>query len=398
MLPTLSQTTSGTARRTLLVLAVTAVAALAMPTIKWATHAQLAGPAGVIADDASQPASGGAAVPADRREKSGTESPDRDYVPEVEYLPRPSKFEKQVLAAFEKPLDVDFSKLALGDCIAHLQKESKIPIWLDQQTLTDEGIALDQPVTLKLKVTRLESVLNLLFHPLQLTYVPENEVLMITTIAKASQRMITRTYPVRDLVKFQKLPGYEPPGKEPPGKEQIGTRPEVPANTGGEKGPTPHDANSTETKPSTGPANQVLKQGFGGGLGGGATGSAGLGGGAGGSGTNGTGPAGTGPGSAGTNGAGTGGVGPGGGGMGGGPVRYVPPRDGLDFTSLMNTLSTSIDPDSWEDLSGPGSMMPHRITSSLVVRQRWDVHCQILQLLRDLREAKRLTASGGAKK
>jgi hypothetical protein len=31
-----------------------------------------------------------------------------------------------------------------------------------------------------------------------------------------------------------------------------------------------------------------------------------------------------------------------------------------DFTSLMNLISTTVQPDSWEDLSGPGSMMPYR--------------------------------------
>jgi hypothetical protein len=31
-----------------------------------------------------------------------------------------------------------------------------------------------------------------------------------------------------------------------------------------------------------------------------------------------------------------------------------------DFTSLMNLIQTTIQPDTWEDLSGPGSMMPYR--------------------------------------
>jgi hypothetical protein len=31
-----------------------------------------------------------------------------------------------------------------------------------------------------------------------------------------------------------------------------------------------------------------------------------------------------------------------------------------DFTSLMNLISTTVQPDTWEDLSGPGSMMPYR--------------------------------------
>jgi hypothetical protein len=31
-----------------------------------------------------------------------------------------------------------------------------------------------------------------------------------------------------------------------------------------------------------------------------------------------------------------------------------------DFTSLMNLISSTVQPDTWEDLSGPGSMMPYR--------------------------------------
>jgi general secretion pathway protein D len=252
----------------------------------------------------------------------------------------------QVLAALEKPVDVDFSKLALEECIAYLQKESKIPIWLDQPNVTDEGVELDQPVTLKLKATRLESVLNLLLHPLELAYIPENEVLMITTASKAGEKMFTRTYPVRDLVLVPKLPD----------DESTDTRPEVPANPGAQKGLTSPDANPTEKKPSTGAANQVLKQSFGGGRGGGMSPSVGA------------------------------SVLPG----------YGPGY--MDFTGLMNLITTTIQPDTWENLSGPGSMMPYRACSSLVIRQRWDVHREVLQLLRDLREAKRLAPRGEAMK
>lgn len=357
MLPSLRQSTSGAARRTVFLLFAIAVAALAFPTAKWAAHAQLAGPVVVVVDDAVRPAGESAAV--DRREKVQAEPPDQIAVPEVEYLPRPSRFEKQVLAALEKPLDIEFSKMALEDCIDYLRKESKIPMWLDRTTLTDEGTALDQPITLQLKATRLESVLNLLLQPAQLAYLPENEVLMITTSAKAGEKLITRTYPVRDLVQVPKRPDDKSPEGKSTGDKATGTQPAIPANSGGEKGPTPPDANSTETKPSTGAANQVLKQGFGGG---------------------------------GVQGGGVQGGGVQGGGMGG-VVRQSQPNDGMDYSSLMNLLSVSIEPDSWEELSGPGSMMPHRNTRSLVIRQRWDVHRQILQLLRDLREAKRLSAN-----
>ena len=86
------------------------------------------------------------------------------------------------------------------------------------------------------------------------------------------------------------------------------------------------------------------------------------------------------------------GAGRGGGGAGGGP-----PRPGRrDYTSLMNAISTTIEPDSWEELSGPGSMIPVHVSGSLVVRQTWNVHRKVLQLLRDLRAARELAGPGEA--
>jgi hypothetical protein len=68
----------------------------------------------------------------------------------------------------------------------------------------------------------------------------------------------------------------------------------------------------------------------------------------------------------------------------------VPGR--ADFTSLMNVISTCVQPDSWENLSGSGSIMP--ISSgalrSIAVRQMQDVHDQVARILADLRKARRL--------
>jgi hypothetical protein len=56
-----------------------------------------------------------------------------------------------------------------------------------------------------------------------------------------------------------------------------------------------------------------------------------------------------------------------------------------DFSSLMNRISTTIQPDSWEERTGPGSMMPYRTTLSLVIRQTEAVHDEIADLLGQLR-------------
>ena len=215
--------------------------------------------------------------------------------------------------------------------------------------MTDEGVELDQKVTLKLKGARLESVLNLLLSPLQLSYLPENEVLMITTSNKAGENLITRTYPVSDLLARIDPHVVDPAPKNEKAAAGAAAGPgvaNIETHSSSERAPVVSAARQVVATKAVA-ATQVLKQGFGGGGGGG----------------------------------GRGGAGGGGGGLN---------RGGLDFTSLMNLISTTILPDSWEELSGPGSMMPYRRTHSLVVRQTWAVHRRVLQLLRDLREAKRL--------
>ena len=56
-----------------------------------------------------------------------------------------------------------------------------------------------------------------------------------------------------------------------------------------------------------------------------------------------------------------------------------------DFTSLINLITTTIQPDSWEELSGPGSVMPYKTTLSLVIRQTQAIHEEIADLLGQLR-------------
>jgi len=108
--------------------------------------------------------------------------------------------EEKIRRSLDKPTNVEFLDLALEDCINYLRDYHQINIWMDKQTLTDEGVALDQPITLKLAGVSLRSVLKLLLEPVQLTYVIENEVMKITTSTKAGEKLSTRVYPVGDLV------------------------------------------------------------------------------------------------------------------------------------------------------------------------------------------------------
>lgn len=322
MLSSLRQSNSHLTGRAILALACLATGTLAIPTLKWATAGPLAGLTSstgsgtlvLLADDSPATSS-----KADASRKPG------EPEPADEYFPRPTAAEKQILDALEKPVDVEFQEMMLEDCLYALSIQAKIDIWIDKIKVAEEGVAMDNPVTLSLKGRRLESALNLILHRAELTYLYDDEVLKITTVTSAGETMVTRTYPVGDLCPELK------DDKESDAKKSAFVRNANPqiqlAMFQGLGGRLPRDeapaAGDTPTKNDAQP-----KQ----------------------------------------------------------PPR--PPR--TPWTNLMLAISTNIEPDSWEELSGPGSMTPVRETNSLVIRQTWAVHRKVLQLLRDLRAAKRL--------
>jgi hypothetical protein len=74
------------------------------------------------------------------------------------------------------------------------------------------------------------------------------------------------------------------------------------------------------------------------------------------------------------------------------PVRdLVTNRNGLrlpqDFDSLIDTITTTIAPTTWDEVGGPGSIAEFRPTSALIVSQTREVHEQIEGVLDALRQA-----------
>ena len=108
--------------------------------------------------------------------------------------------EEKIHSSLDKPTTVDFSETPLEDAIQFLKDYHDINIWIDRPTLTEEGVALDTPITLKLSGVSMRSILKLLLEPAQLTYLIEDEVMKITTATKAGDKLSTRVYPVGDLV------------------------------------------------------------------------------------------------------------------------------------------------------------------------------------------------------
>lgn len=118
----------------------------------------------------------------------------------VEYLPRPTEAEKQVQAALETVVDADFSEVPISDAVSKLSADHKVNVVLDLGAL--KTLNVQQPVLVNLSVQKIQlrSVLNLVCRENGLAWIVEDEVIKITTAQAADSRLVTRTYPVADLI------------------------------------------------------------------------------------------------------------------------------------------------------------------------------------------------------
>lgn len=117
----------------------------------------------------------------------------------VEFLPPLTPQEQRIEEALEKPAECDLQDQPLADVVAFLAEHNSIRMVIDVEALTEEGIATDTPVTQKLSGLKLRSLLNLVLRPLQLTAIPKDDVLLVTTLTKQLNHPLNRTYPVSDL-------------------------------------------------------------------------------------------------------------------------------------------------------------------------------------------------------
>lgn len=119
------------------------------------------------------------------------------------YEPQPGPAEQKILAALASQTSLDFIDQPLADVVDTLRKKHEIEIQLDNKALSDEGIGSDTPVTRNIQGISLESALRLVLGEMDMTYLPKNEVLMITTKTEAENMLTMRMYPVGDLLETE---------------------------------------------------------------------------------------------------------------------------------------------------------------------------------------------------
>ena len=109
--------------------------------------------------------------------------------------------EIEIQKKLKDKIDARFDGEPLGDVLQQLGEYCGINLVLDPEGLAAEGVTPDVLVTLNLtQPITLRSTLNLILEPLRLSYVTENEVLKITSERTRESKVAAKVYNVADLV------------------------------------------------------------------------------------------------------------------------------------------------------------------------------------------------------
>jgi general secretion pathway protein D len=269
--------------------------------------------------------------------------------------------EREIQKSLSKGVEVRFINRPLSEVMDTLGRMAGVNVYLDPQGLNAEGVTTDTPVTLNLtQPISFKSALNLMLSPLGLSYVIQNEVLRITSEQTKDSNVYAKAYYVADLV--MPIPNFVNNGSLGlPGAIReslnamtgLGIMPRAPS------GVVPltisKDEGQQQQSQSSASVLAQINNLNGGGMGG----LGGMGGGM----RNAVNP------------AGGGFAGPGGLGRGAQP----------DFDSLTELITSTIAPQSWQEVGGPGAITGYENNLSLVVSQTQEVHEQIADLLEQLR-------------
>ena len=250
----------------------------------------------------------------------------------------------EIQKSLKKHVDVNFNETPLSVVVDTLGRMAGINVHLDRRGMVAEGVTSDTPVTIALsQPVSLQSALNLILEELRLSYVIRNEVLLITSEQTRDTDVYQEVYNVADLVIG--IPSFVPgsemglPAAIRNAHNRIGANMVPGAGTA-----LPLTIAADTNKGGTGNSSILAQMG--------ATGMI-----------------------------------PG--------VSQNSPRNGVnvgaggaamaDFESLIELITTTIAPDSWEEVGGAGTIQEFRGNLSLVISQTQEVHEEIADLLEQLR-------------
>jgi hypothetical protein len=111
-----------------------------------------------------------------------------------------SEKERKVLKTLNSVLSVDFNNARFREVIDYIQEKTDQPIILDDGSMKDAMVEPDDPVSFKGKKLQVRTILRKVLGDRGLTYVVKEGTIQVVTPVRARQMMVTRVYPIADLV------------------------------------------------------------------------------------------------------------------------------------------------------------------------------------------------------
>lgn len=115
------------------------------------------------------------------------------------FLPELTPFEKEFQDKLNENVEANFVDTPLKDVINFYADSTNTNFVIFENMLGEEGLTLDEPISISLDQISLKTALELMLEPIGLTYVVDRDVVKITTILHAEEMLKTRVYPVGDL-------------------------------------------------------------------------------------------------------------------------------------------------------------------------------------------------------
>lgn len=125
--------------------------------------------------------------------------PTASVVPQPTFYPVLTEREKRIDEELDKETTGNFPEIPLHEVITYFSELHNISIQIQKKDLEEIGLSPDEMIDVNLKEISLKNALDFILEPLNLTYVVDHNMLLITSRQKAEQIFKTRVYPVGDL-------------------------------------------------------------------------------------------------------------------------------------------------------------------------------------------------------
>ena len=117
--------------------------------------------------------------------------------------PRAQAAEQQIRSALRQPVSWNFHETPLKRVAEELSRHLGINVRIDENCLKDAALSADMPVTDRAQNVSCETALDAALRSCNLDWFVDEETVVITTRDAANCRLVTRVYPVRDLIKVR---------------------------------------------------------------------------------------------------------------------------------------------------------------------------------------------------